>query len=348
MSSHDATVSAIRPLRRAAFVVVLLFVIGVVGYALLEEEDQGLMDAVYMTVITLTTTGYGEVVDLHDSTVGKAFTSVLLLAGVGALAYFFSSATAFMVEGDLARVFWRRRMSKAIEALSGHVIVCGAGHTGTHVVQELVATKRPFVLVESSQERIDDLTEQHGDALVAVKGDAGEDEALKAAGIERASGLVTTVSSDRDNLLVVVSARMLNPRLRIVSRCIDDSMASKIRRAGADGIVSPNRIGGLRLVSELVRPHAVSYLDLMLRDRGDVLRVESVQVSEGSELAGGTVGRLRGENIDGLAVLALRKADGAWVQAPRDDQTIEPGWSVVFVGPPATRDRLSRLSERAG
>jgi voltage-gated potassium channel len=333
-----------RPMRRSALVVVALFVVGVIGYELLGIPEHGWLDAVYMTVITLTTTGYHEVVELHDSPIGKVFTSLLLLAGVGSLAYFFSNLTAFMVEGELQRVFWRRRMSRAIEALSDHVIVCGAGHTGEHVLRELAATRRACVLVESGEQRVTELCAEMGEGLLAVVGDAGDDEVLRRAGIERASGLVACVSSDKDNLIVVVSARILNPKMRIVSRCIDEKVERKIRRAGADAIVSPNRIGGLRLISELVRPHAVSYLDLMLRDTTDGLRVESTPVAEGSELAGLTVAELRARHLKGLSILALRDADGSWHHAPEDEERLGPGWSVVYVGPPAAREALEKLA----
>lgn len=338
-----ASLDLYRPLKRSGLLVLLLFVVGILGYLLLEGPEQGLLDAVYMTVITLTTVGYGETVDLSNSPGGKLFTVLLLLASFGALAYFVSTLTAFLVEGELQRLFWRRRMTRAIEGLSNHVIVCGAGFTGQHVVRELLATERPFVLIDTDEERMRELAEESGDELKAVIGDAGDDETLRAAGIERASGLISCVSSDRDNLLVVVSARLLNPRLRIISRCIDERVEAKIRKAGADAVVSPNRIGGLRLISELVRPDAVSYLDAMLRDGGAALRVEATPIAASSKLAGETVGALKEEQVSGLTILALRAPDGEWCYAPADEAILEAGHALVFVGPPDTRRRLQAL-----
>lgn len=338
-----ASLDLYRPLKRSALLVLLLFVAGIVGYAIIEGPDQGLLDAIYMTVITLTTVGYGEAIDLSHSPGGKLFTVVLLLASFGSLAYFFSHLTAFLVEGEIQRLFWRRRMNRSIGGLTGHVIVCGAGFTGEHVVRELLATERPFVLVDTSETRVSELTEELGGNLTAVIGDAGDDDALRAAGIERASGLISCVSSDRDNLIVVVSARLLNPRLRIISRCIDERVEAKIRRAGADAVVSPNRIGGLRLISELVRPDAVSYLDAMLRDGGEALRVEALPIHAGGQLAGKTVGTLRSEHVPGLTILALRALDGVWQYAPGDDAVLQAGFKLVFVGPPETRRELEAL-----
>ncbi len=338
-----ASLDLYRPLKRSALVVLAFFGAGIAGYEIIGYPEQGLLDALYMTVITLTTVGYGEVIDLSSSPGGKTFTILLLLGSFGSLAYFFSNLTAFLVEGELQHMFWRRRMSRSIEGLSDHVIVCGAGFTGEHVVRELLATKRTYVLVDSDEERVRALSEKLGGDLLAVIGDAGDDEVLREAGVERASGLISCVSSDKDNLIVVVSARLLNSSLRIISRCIDERVEAKIRRAGADGIVSPNRIGGLRLISELVRPDAVSYLDAMLRDGEDALRVEAVAIGESGRLTGETVGALRGQHVPGLTILALRAPDGGWHYAPADDHPLEFGWKLVFVGPPETRQGLESL-----
>lgn len=337
-----------RPLLRSALFVCLAFVIGVLGYAVIGSGEYGWLDAVYMTAITLTTVGYTEVIDLSSSPGGRVFTVLLLMGGVGSVLYFFSSFTAFLVEGHMQRLLWRRRMSKAIGQLSGHTVVCGAGHTGQHVVQELLATQRRFALIERDGERLAALVERLGVEFPAVVGDATDDETLRASAIERAASLVACLSSDNDNLIVTVSARMLRPELRIVCRCIDERVEDKIRKAGADAVVSPNRIGGLRMVSELVRPTAVSYLDLMLRDRDRQLRVEATAIAAGSPLSDGTVGDLRKRGIDDLLVLALQRGDDGWTFAPPDDAPLPAGTSVVYVGSPAARHSLERLAEAGG
>lgn len=235
-------------------------------------------------------------------------------------------------------------MGKTIRDLSGHTIVCGGGDTGEHVVHELISTQRPFVLIERDEGRVAALVERLGTEFPVVIGDATEDDALHEAGVARASGLVACISSDKDNLIVTVSARLARPELRIVCRCIDERVEEKIRKAGADAVVSPNRIGGLRMISELVRPTAVSYLDLMLRDRERNLRVESTRVFPGAELDGATVGDLRLRGIEDLLILALREGEDAWVFAPPDERRISSEQSLVYMGGPRAREAIERLA----
>ncbi|MBW2280208.1 MAG: NAD-binding protein [Deltaproteobacteria bacterium] len=333
------------PLKRSGLLVALAFLVGITGYLVVGGREYGWIDALYMTVITLTTVGYFEVIDLSGSPGGRLFTVALLLGGVGALLYFFSAVTAFLVEGHLERLFWRRKMSNAIKRLSQHIIVCGGGHTGQHIARELLETQRPFVLVDTAQERVDALAEAIGREFPVVIGDARDDDTLRAAGIERASGLVACISNDKDNLIVTVSARLLSPELRIVCRCIDERVEEKILKAGADSVVSPNRIGGLRMISEMVRPTAVNYLDLMLRDRDANLRVESTLILPGSRLADTTVGELRTHQIDDLLIVALREQDEQWIYVPDDSRPLRAGTSLVYMGSPAARTAVEKLAE---
>lgn len=335
-----------RPLLRSAAFVILTFIIGVLGYVVIfwNDTDHLLVDAIYMTTITLTTVGYGETIDLAGRPYARIFTTFLLLGGVGAFVNFFSNLTALLVEGDVQLLFWRKRMSKAIAALEGHTIVCGAGHTGEHIVRELVATERPFVLVEVSLDRVRELMASVEHEFPTVIGDATDDETLTEAGIERASGLITCFSVDKDNLLVTVSARILNPKIRIIARCSDDKLQRKIRKAGADKVVEGSRIGGLRMVSEMIRPTAVSFLDLMLREQDKTLRVESFELVKGSKLLGKKVGMIREQRIPDLLLMALRRPDGSWQYNPPDEVTLEEGSAVVYMGDPKARLELEKLA----
>ncbi len=333
-----------RRLLRSALLVVLVFLVGVGGYLWIGAPETGLLDAVYMTVITLTTVGYGEVVDLSNNPAGRIFTVFLLVMGVGAFLNFFSTITAFMVEGSLQRLLRKRTMDRKIERLQNHTIVCGGGFTGRHVVRELIDTQRPFVLVDRDQERVERLYQCFENEFPVVIGDATEDSSLLAAGIKRAAGLVACVQNDKDNLMLTLSARLLNPELRIVCRCINESVEAKILRAGADAVVSPNRIGGLRMISELVRPVAVNFLDMMLRDRQRNLRVESLEIHQGSELAGSDVRSLRRAEIPDILLLALQLPDGSWHHSPRDDERLQAGFRLIFVGEPSARTILEGLA----
>jgi len=333
------------PLVRIALLVALVFVSGIVGFMAIGGPETGLVDAFYMTSITLTTIGYGEVVPV-ETTAAKLFTSLYAIVGFGMFVYLFSNVTAFMVEGGLDRYLWDRKMHRTIEKLKDHSVVCGAGNTGRHIIAELLETRRHFVLIDRDAEVVRALHQQLGVSFPAVIGDATDDDVLRAAGVPRASGLIACVSNDNDNLVIVLSARLLTPKLRIVARCVDEREQTKIRRAGADAVVLPNRIGGMRMVSELVSPHVVTFLDVMLRDKERRLRVDEVLVPEGSPLSGTTIGALRAHKIKDFLVVALRQPDGTWCYNPEEHEPVHPGVAIIFMGSSEARIALERLLGR--
>ncbi len=323
---------------------VTVYGIGVFGYRLIGGGAASWVDAVYMTAITLTTVGYREVVPVSGSPVAELFTVGLLLAGVGSFLYLFSNVTAFLVEGHFHRVFRERMMKRRVDAMSGHFIVCGGGHTGEHILRELVGTSRGFVLIEADPARVEELSEETDFDIVSVTGDATDDRVLQAAGVERAAGLAACISNDKDNLVITLSARILNPKLRIVSRCIEQGDEHKIRKAGADAVVSPNAMGGLRMVSELVRPTAVSFLDQMLREGGTSIRIEQVDVEDGSYLDGRSLKELAASGVRDLLVLALVDESGRWEPRPKGDTQMSAGNVVIFVAAPDERQEMERLA----
>ena len=337
-----ATQQLTPPLLRPALLVALVFVIGMVGFTAIGGSEAGLVDAFYMTSITLTTIGYGEVVPV-ETTAAKVFTSLYAIVGFGMFVYLFSNLTAFMVEGGLDRYLWDRKMHRTIEKLHAHSVVCGAGNTGRHIIAEFLESRRPFVLIDRDAEVVRALHQQLGSSFPAVIGDATDDDVLRAAGAPRASGLIACVSNDNDNLVIVLSARLLAPKLRIVARCVDEREQTKIRRAGADAVVLPHRIGGIRMVSELISPHVVTFLDVMLRDKERSLRFDEVQVPESSPLVGTTIGALHDRKIKDLLVVALRDVDGTWRYNPGEHERVLPGIAIVFMGSPEARTALERL-----
>ncbi len=332
------------PLLIATLMMVFVFTLGIAGYAIIGFPQHGVLDAVYMTVITLTTVGYGEVIDMSDDPAGRIFTMALLLLGVGTFLYFFSTLTSFIVEGNLEHLFWRRKMEKSIREMRGHYIVCGGGHTGKHIVRELHATSRPFVLIESNEERIREMHENLETRFPAIVGDATHDETLIAAGIERAAGLFAAISSDKDNLIITISARLLQPDLRIVSRSTEESVERKIRKAGADVVISPSMIGGLRMTSEMVRPHVVTFLDVMLRDREKRLRIEESTIGSASSLDGITAGEFRKRAPEELLLVAIRSADGDWLYNPANDVPLRAASTLVYLGSPEVRHQIDQLA----
>jgi len=339
-----APARSIQPTLRSAVMLLLVFAVGTVGYWVLGGADHSWIDALYMTTITLTTVGYGEAIPIVGRPGAEAFTVLLLLFGAGTFVYFFSTFMTFLVEGTVQQLFWRRKMERWIGRLEHHHIVCGGGHSGAVVAQELLETGRPFVVIERDEARIEDLRARLGEEFPRVVGDATEDGVLAQAGVERARSLVSCIAGDKDNVLVVFTARMLNPALRIVARSVDLAYESKLRRAGADAVVSPERIGGLRLVSETVRPTVVSFLDLMLRDAQQAWRVEEVVVAAGSSVEDTTVADVRARGIRDLLLMAIRGRDGEWVFNPAEAQPLPAGTGVVFLGSPDAREALEQAT----
>ena len=327
------------------FVVSLLLLalvvsVGTVGYRLLLHAPW--LDGLYMTVITLSTVGYGEVVPgLAGSVKGRIFTMGLILVGMGLLLYVLSSTTAFFVEGELTNLIRRRKMEKAIARLRDHLIVCGVGSTGQHVVEELLAIKENFVAIDASQAHLDRLL-AHREFLY-IHGDATSDEVMIKAGIERARGVLAVLSNDKDNLFVTITARQLNPSVRIVSRGSEHGIRERLVRAGANAVVFPNHIGGLRIAAEMVRPRVVGFLDGMLRPGGETWRIEEVAVAAGSPVVGQTLGSLRiGERL-GLPILALVEGEDRHTRYyPSPDMVIHAGASLVVL---AEKDHIERLRQ---
>ena len=316
------------------FMLVVILYVGTFGYLVIGGPATTAVDALYMTFITIASIGYSEIVDLSNSPGGRVFTMVIATAGILTLGYMMSAITAFIVAGEINQVFRRRRMQKKINSLKGHYIVCGIGRVGSNVAHELEATDRQYVVIDVHQAAIDHYREHYPHVLYLHE-DSSDDEPLLNAGVERAAGVFAVTGDDAKNLVVTLSAKQLNPAVRVVARCHEVNYMEKIRRVGADAIVSPDFTGGMRIASSMIRPQVVSFLDEMLRaDRG--LRVEEVHVRE--RLAGRTIGEL-GLRSSEYVVLALREADN-WVFNPREDHLLASGATLIAMATPAGRRAL--------
>lgn len=311
-----------------------MLTVSVAGYRLLGGPSVGFLNALYMAVITFAGVGYAEVVDTSHNPGLRLFNIVVVFFGVTIMVYVFSVVTAFLVEGELTHIFWRRKMQKKIKELRDHYIVCGLGDTGRCVIEELQKTSSPHVVIEHSEEVLARYREQasSGHELLSVTGDATDEEVLQAAGLERAHGLIAALDPDKDNLVITVMVRQKNPRIRIVARCTDQRFADKLLRAGANSTVSPNRIGGLRLASEVLRPHVVSFLDLMLKEQTRTLRIEEIEVGP-SQWVEKRVGDLQLKLRFGLLLLAVKDANGAtfWANPP-ESLALRQGTVLIVMG----------------
>jgi voltage-gated potassium channel len=327
----DSRDEIVRQLTLGALSLTAVVVIGAAGYHVLGSGRWSYADCIYMTMITVSTVGYGEILQGMDSVAGtRVWTLLLIVLGSGSLLFFVSALTAFIVEGDIGGVIRRRRMQGQIDQLKGHIVVVGAGATGIHVVEELHTIKTPFVVIDTSEERLRSLAETvHG--MLYVLGDATNDQVLEQAGIGRAQGLAATLREDKDNVFVTITARALNPNLRIVSKMTEDSAESKLKRAGANSTVSPSQIGGMRIVSELVRPNVVQFLDRMLRDRDQPLRVEEVSIPASSTLIGARLRDTAIRHQTKVLVLAAHHPDGTYTYNPGPDFTIGAGVTLVVL-----------------
>lgn len=309
---------------------------GTVGYYLLGKFAQHnpgwrFGDCLYMTIITLTTVGFGEVIDLAKVPGARLFTIFILLAGLGVAAYFVSTLTAFLVEGELTHVFWRKNMEKQIQRLNGHVILCGAGRTGVghYVINELLQTNVPFVLIDRDEDLIRRLQARYGN-FPALTGDATHAHDLQKAGLDRAKGVVSALDDDKDNLCVVVTCKQLNPRLKLISSCRDSEFAEKLELLGTE-VVMPNYIGGLRIASKIIRPTVVDYLDRMMRDQECIVRIEDVPLSEHSGLIGKQVSDINFPDFPQLLVLAIiRPGSPGPIYNPKRSMTLQAGDTIVL------------------
>ncbi len=332
-----------RRVRNAAFLLASLFVTGVVGYKLVGGPEHTWLDALYMATITLTTTGLRDVIPTNTPP-AEMFTIGYLIFGATAALYTLSTITAFIVEGDLTKGFRRRRMQATIDRMTGHYVVCGAGQTGTAVLRELVNTQRACVVIEHNHAHIAN-AERDFTGVPVLHGDCSDDDTLGRAGVARAAGIVICTDDDKVALVTTVLARQLNPRIRVVARATTERAASRLRQAGADGVVAPAQIGGMRLASELVRPSVVSFLDQMLRDTNRNLRIEEVAVLAGSAFVGKPVSALNlHEYGSGLLLLALRHASGDYVFNPAADTAVTPGSHLIVMGDPPS---VAHLDEEA-
>ncbi len=327
--------------RRIAFALTLLLAdaaAAVIGYRLIGGPSVRLLDAIYMAVITLTGVGYGEVVDTAHNPALRVFNIFVVLIGVATAVYVFSILTAFIVEGELRHLFRRSRMRKKIGELRQHYIVCGLGETGRYAVEELHKTGTPFVVIDSSQEVVDRLRQHQSGVfseMLYIIGDATDEAVLQEAGLDRARGIIACLAGDKDNLVITVLVRQQNPRIRIVTRYKELSFSERMVKAGANSVVSPNRIGGLRLASEVLRPHVVSFLDLMLQEKSRTLRIEEIEVGENSRWIGAELGDLQFRTRFNLMLLAVRDpADPPRTLRfnPPDATRLAPGAVLIIMG----------------
>jgi voltage-gated potassium channel len=327
---------SLRRVRRAVGLLAIITVLGTLGYIVFERWS--FIDALYMTLITISTIGFKEVHDLDDDPVGRVWTMVLIISGVGALGYGTTSLVALAVEGTLRGYFRERRMRRETGKLDNHYVLCGYGRVGRQVAEEFTTDGVSFVVIEQKPETVEECL---ASGYLAVLGEASDDAILEEAGVRRAKGLVAAVDSDADNVFVVLSARKINPNLHIVARASSDEVATKLEIAGADRTLSPYAVGGRRLASLATHPLIVDFLDIVTHgEEGIEFRLEELQVPEKSPLTNHTIGELQIGEKTGAMILAIRSREGKFDTTPSAQDRIVPGDTLIVLG---TRDQVDRL-----
>lgn len=328
--------SASRKVLLGLLLLVVITAVGVAGYRLI--EGWSFFDALYMTIITISTVGYAEVHPL--STNGKIFTMVLIIGGVGGALYALSGIIQYIIEGQFGITLARRRMENRIGDLKGHFILCGHGRVGEEIALGFKEEGVPFVVIDSNSKNLAK-ADSHG--YLYIEGDATRDEVLKQAGIQYAKGLVAAVGTDADNLYITLSARGLRPDLFIEARASDVQAEAKLKRAGADRVVSPHHIGGRRMAMLALRPAVVDFIDTVTRGRGREMLMESVDVLHNSRLVSETIRDLHRET--GTTILAAWKRSGKFVANPAEEDKVEEGDRLIVVG---NAKSLAALEDAAG
>lgn len=308
----------------ALALIIIVIAFGTAGYQLIEGWN--FLDALYMTIITLTTVGYREVHELSSR--GMIFTIVLLMVGVGTFLYALSAGAKIILEGELQELFGRKRLEKKIKELKGHYIVCGYGRMGKIICRELKAKNVPFVAIE----RNGDFLNNRLDDFLGISGDATNDDILREAGIERAKGLISVLPNDALNLYVVLSARELNPDLHIVARAGEEGSENKLLRAGADKVVSPYHIGGLRIAHTILRPAVVDFIEFATKTGNIELQMEEVTIPEGSSMADKSLDQCGIGRELGIIIVGIKRHTGEMRFNPTSRSTIKVGDTLIALG----------------
>jgi voltage-gated potassium channel len=315
--------------------VLLITAFGTIGYMVVEGWN--FLDSLYMTVITISTTGYREVHDLSSK--GMIFTIVLTVVGVGTALIAFTTGARFILEGELRQIVGRKKLERKIKELKDHYIICGYGRMGNIIAKELKEEGVQFIVVEKDPAAL----EEKKDVLV-VMGDATRDHTLKEAGIDKACGLISVLPNDAENLFVVLSARGLNPNILIVARAMEEGSEQKLLRAGASKVVSPYLIGGLRMAHTVLKPTVVDFIEFTTKSGNIGLQMQEVTVQEGSILIGRSLEACTVGDDWGVIIVAIKQTTGETRFNPTHQSVIKAGDILIVLG---EISKLKRFEEMA-
>ncbi len=320
--------------------VTLLFVItliGMSGYVFIEHYT--LIDAFYMTIITVATVGFGEVHPLSDA--GKIFTAFLIMTSFGIFAYSISLITRYIVDGEFQHFFKSYRMNNTIEKIENHVIICGYGRNGRQAAHVLKQHNQRFVVIEQKHEVVSSITHRFSHLL--IEGNATDDEVLQKAGITRAKALITTLPTDADNLFIVLSARSLNANLTIISRASDDNSDKKLKTAGANNVIMPDKVGGAHMASLVLKPDVVEFIDYITAQGENNINLEEFTFTDlREELRNKTIADIDVRSKSGANIIGFKTDGGQFIINPSPDTKIIPNAKLFVLG---TNEQIKKLKE---
>ncbi|HOV42679.1 MAG TPA: potassium channel protein [Syntrophothermus lipocalidus] len=310
---------------------IIVIVVGVLG--LMYFENWPLLTAVWATIVSLSTTGYRDIVPVTIG--GRIFMMILIVAGVGVVAYSLGAIVSITIESQINRMMGRNTMEKTIRALNNHIIICGAGRVGMSVLEIIRGENIPYVLLEQNPETVARLQVE---GIVAMAGDASDDEVLLRAGIQRARGIITALSQDPYNVFVTLSARALNPSLHIVARAERQETVDKLKRAGADRVITPAQLAGQRMATAMLKPASVQLVDTLFATHNIEVQIEEINVAPGSPLVNTSIRNINRDDSN-VIIVAVIRGDNIIV-SPRANTKIEAGDILIAMG---SREDLSKL-----
>lgn len=313
---------------------------GTIGFKLI--EGWSLTDSLYTTVQTLTTVGYGDVAP--KSPAGRVFAVFVMLIGAGGVALALSTIVQSVVQSELLSTFGQRRRSRQMSKMHDHYIICGSGRVGSHIVRDLLNGNQSFVVIESDPQRAAEFSQRGVPVLV---GDATLEESLRAAGVEQARGLAACLPNDADNVYVVLTARDLNPKLRIVARAAEEQAESKLLRAGADHVIAPTIIGGHRMAVALTKPAVSEFMDSITANELGLV-FEQVEVDPASDFVGCALGDTSIRSELDVVIISIRRRDGQAIFSPAGDCRIETGDILIAIGRAESLSTLNKMARGTG
>ena len=319
-------------------VIVAINLFGIIGFMLVEKLS--FFDALYMTIITITTIGYGEVKPLSHN--GRLFNILFIITSFTTITIALAWLTRYIASGQMFIYLKNRKLMKMLEHLNNHIIVCGFGRNGQQAAKTLKSHKLPFVAIDFREKNIDDFLKHEPD-LIYIKGDATDDALLVQAGIERAAGLICALPTDADNVFVVLSARALNPHIQIISRSAQASSIAKLKKAGADNVIMPDRIAGTHMATLLSKPDVIEFIDYLSGEEGESINIESVAYeSLHSSIQDSTLKEVMEWEKTGMTCIGVKDKDSKFMINPPEDTLIGPGMKVIVLG---SKDQISKMKQ---